>query len=59
MKEYKIKIIETLEKVVTVKAENEDDALMIADYKYRAAKKDFILSADDYTNTDFKVVKNA
>ena len=55
MATYKIKIIETLEKVVTVNALDKKNALETAHEKYTAAEDDFILSADDYSGVDFKV----
>lgn len=55
MATYKIKIIETLEKVVTVNALDKKNALETAQEKYTAAEDDFILTADDYSGVDFKV----
>lgn len=54
---YKVKITETLEKIVEIDANNEHEALITADCNYRAAKDDYILTAENYTNTVFEVVK--
>lgn len=54
---YKVKITETLEKVVEIDADNEREALTIAECNYRAAKDDYILTADDYSGVDFQVVE--
>ena len=56
MAEFKIRIIETLEKVVTVSAADKKNALEIAHEKYIAAEDEFILSADDYSGVEFKAV---
>lgn len=54
---YKVKITETLEKVVEIDADNEREALTIAECNYRAAKDDYILTAENFTDTDFEVLK--
>ena len=54
---YKVLIKETLEKVVKVEANNKHEAITIADCNYRAAKDGYILDAENFTNVDFKVVK--
>ena len=55
---YKIKIIETLEKIVEVGAIDKKDALEIAQEKYTATEDNFILSADDYSGVKFQVVED-
>ena len=57
MKTFKVRITETLEKVVEIKADDKQNALEIAHEKYTAAEDNFILSADDYSGVDFKVVE--
>ena len=44
----KIRITETLEKIVTVEANSEKEALQIADNNYRAANDDYILDASNF-----------
>lgn len=53
----KVKITETLVKIVEVDAKDEREALQIADNKYRAADDDFVLSADNFDSVEFEVVK--
>ena len=55
MKEFKIRITETLEKVVTIQAKTEKEALQLADDNYRAAQDDYILDAENFTGVEFKV----
>ena len=55
---YKIRIIETLEKTVEIEANNVHEALVMADCNYRAAKDGYVLDAQNFTNVDFKVLKN-
>ena len=55
---YKIKIIETLEKIVEVGAIDKKDALETAQEKYTATEDNFILSADDYSGVEFQVVED-
>ena len=57
MKTFKVRITETLEKVVEVQAETEREALQLVDDNYRAAQDDYILDAENYTGVDFKVVE--
>lgn len=57
MKTYKVRITETLEKVVEVQAVDAKNALEIAHEEYTAAEDDFILTSSDYAGVDFQVVK--
>lgn len=57
MKTYKVRITETLEKVVIVDAETEREAIQLIDNAYRAADESCVLSADNYTGVKFKVEK--
>ena len=57
MKTFKVRITETLEKVIEVQAETEREALQLVDDNYRAAQDDYILGADNFTGVDFKVVE--
>jgi hypothetical protein len=54
---FKVQITETLEKTVEIEANNEQEALVMADCNYRAAKDGCVLDAENFTNVDFKVVK--
>lgn len=54
MKEYKVKIKETLEKDVFVLAENADDAEDKAEKKWK--DQDFILDAEDFKGVEFHTV---
>lgn len=55
MKTYKVRITETLEKVVIVDAETEREAIQLIDNAYRAADESCVLSADNFTGVEFKV----
>lgn len=57
MATYKIRIVETLEKIVEVGAIDKKNALEIAHEKYTATEDDLILSADDYSGVEFQVVE--
>ena len=54
---FKVRITETLEKVVEIDANNEREALQIADCNYRSAQDEYILTSDNFTDTKFEVVK--
>ena len=56
MAQFKIRIIETLEKEVTVSAADKKNALEIAEEKYSKAEDDYVLSADDFSGIEFKAV---
>lgn len=56
-KGYKVRITETLEKDVYIIADSEEEALQIVDNNYRAAQDAYVLDAENFTNVDFKVVK--
>lgn len=56
MKKYRIRIIETLEKEVTVSAADRKNALEIAEEKYSKAEDGYVLSADDFSGIEFKAV---
>ena len=55
---FKVLIKETLEKVVKVEANNKHEALLIADKNYRKTNDDYILSADNFTDIEFKVLED-
>lgn len=55
---FKVHITETLEKTVEIEANNEHEALIMADCNYRDAKDGYVLDAENFTNVDFKVQKN-
>ena len=54
MNEYKIKIIERLSTVVTVQADNIDDAENKVFSKYRDCE--IVLTADDYLDTELRAI---
>ncbi|MBO4640815.1 MAG: hypothetical protein J5710_13775 [Treponema sp.] len=54
---FKIRITETLEKVVEIEAYNRKEALEIAQINYSAAESDYVLTADNYSDVDFQVVE--
>lgn len=54
---FKVHITETLEKTVEIEANNVHEALVMADCNYRAAKDGYVLDAENFTNVNFKVVK--
>ena len=56
MAEFKIRIIETLEKEVMISAADRKNALEIAEEKYSNAEDGYILSADDFSGIEFKAV---
>ena len=58
MSQFKIKIIETLEKTVNVEANSEYEAILQVHTNYNAAKDGYVLDAENFTNVDFKVLKN-
>ena len=55
--EYKVRVTETLEKIVTINALNIKKALEKAQEKYDEGEDDFILSSDNYTSVNFEVIK--
>lgn len=55
MKKFKIEITETLKKVVEVEAENPTEAKEIAKENYYNTAEDYILTDNDYEQTDFWV----
>jgi hypothetical protein len=54
---YTIEIAETLSQSVTVQAATAEEAISIVRQAYR--KEQIILSADDYVDTDFRVLDDA
>ena len=56
MKEYKIKITETLEMTVAVEAENATQAREIAESQWKNG--DYILDADHFQGVTFTLPKN-
>ena len=55
---FNIRITETLEKTVKVEANSEYEAILKAHTNYNAAKDGYVLDADNFTNVDFKVLKD-
>jgi hypothetical protein len=55
MKEYSVRITETLEQTVTVKANSAAEARKIVEDQWR--NSDHILDADDYVGVTFTVPK--
>ena len=58
MAEFKIRIIETLEKTVEVDANSEYEAILKVHTNYNAAKDGYVLDADNFINVDFEVLKD-
>ena len=54
MQEYRIKIRETLEKVVTVEAMNLSHAKEVAEKNYK--NSEYVLTADDYSGVTFQTL---
>lgn len=52
MKEYEIEIEEVLQRVIKVKAENEEEAMRIVKEKYRNEK--IVLGPEDFVSVGFK-----
>lgn len=52
MKEYKIEIKETLQRVIKINAKSKAEAMIKAKEKYR--NSEIILCAKDFINVDFK-----
>ena len=57
MKKYTVIITETLQKKFDVEAEDYSDAIEKVRDKYYQEDPDYILSADDYYDTEFDCVK--
>ena len=55
---FNIRITETLEKTVEVEVNSEYEAILKAHTNYNAAKDGYVLDADNFTNVDFKVLKD-
>jgi CheY-like chemotaxis protein len=54
MNTYKVKITETLERVITTKANNEEEAIEYVKQEYD--EDHIILDADDFAGVDFEIV---
>ena len=54
--DFEVEIVETLSKIVKVKAKNEDEALGIVSQRYK--KSVIVLDSEDYVNTEFKIFSN-
>ena len=50
---YKIEIKETLSRIIDIEAENEEGA--IKEVKKQYMNENIVLTADDYTDTEFKI----
>ena len=58
MQKYKVKITETLTKVIEIDADSEYEALQIADNNYRKADDEYILTSDNFDTCSMEIVKN-
>lgn len=56
MKTYEIEITEVLQKIIIVKAQNQNDAFEIVKKKYDT--EEIVLSYNDYADTEIKIVNN-
>ena len=54
MKEYNVEVCETLIRIVTVEALNEEQALEFVRYDYNNAE--LVLDSDDFFDVDFEIV---
>lgn len=52
MKEYKVEIIETLKRTITIKAYSGEDALLKVKEQYD--NEEIILGSEDYDGTEFE-----
>lgn len=55
MQEYKVEIKETLSRIVTISAENDDDAVDIVETRYYT-DCDIVLDASDFQDVEFEIV---
>ena len=53
---YKVKIIETLKKIIEVDAESAAAAKQIVNDRYRNAEDEYILTDANYYDTEFEVL---
>ena len=51
MKEFKVEVVETLIRIVTVEAMTEEDAIKFVKYDYNNAE--LVLDSDDFFDVDF------
>lgn len=56
MKEFKVEITETLQRTITIVAEDENAAIREARDLY--FDEEVILDSDDYVGTDFEIVES-
>lgn len=54
---HKVRIVETLSRVVEIESYNEKEALMSANSSYADCEDGFVLSYDDFTEVKFSIVK--
>ena len=54
MKKYKIQIIETLSRIIAVKADSEEEAEMVVQDMYR--EEEVVLTSEDYDFTTFNYI---
>jgi hypothetical protein len=54
MKEFQVEVCETLIRIVTVKAQSEEQALEIVNEEYINAE--LVLDSDDFFDVDFNIV---
>ena len=52
MEKFKVRIVETLQRIVEVEADSYDEAEEKVKYQYRNC--DIVLTSDDYIGTEFK-----
>lgn len=53
MKEYKVEITETLQTIITIEANSEDEAIDIVQQKYK--DEEIVLDSSNYIDTDFSI----
>lgn len=58
MKQYKVEITETLCKQIMVEAKNSEEAIKIAESKYKAAEPDYILDYSDFVDHTIEIAED-
>ena len=57
MKIYTVKITETLEKLIHIEADSEQNAINEVVRSYNLAEDGYVLSADNFTDVKFEIEK--
>jgi hypothetical protein len=54
MKEFKVEVVETLCRIITVEAMTEEDAIKFVKYDYHNAE--LVLDSDDFLDVEFNLI---